>query len=68
VNPFGYNFCGRGSYIYDVNPARVCSYFNCVAGFGTSKGYMVECKDTTYSTEGKCSDHGGQLRAVYSGG
>ncbi len=71
VNPFGYNFCGRGGYIYNANPARVCSYFNCIANFGVSKGYMIECKDGTYSTAGgrpgRCSDHGGQLRPVYSG-
>jgi hypothetical protein len=71
VNPFGYNFCGRGGYIYGASPARVCSYFNCIANFGVSKGYMIECNDRTYSTaggrKGACSDHTGVLRPVYSG-
>jgi hypothetical protein len=70
-NPFGYNFCGRGGYIYNANPAKVCSYFNCIANFGNSPGYMIECRDHTYSTaggrRGACSDHGGVLRPVYSG-
>lgn len=68
VNPFGYNLCGRGGYIYNASPARVCSYFNCVANFGNSPGYMIECKDSTYSTSGgACSDHKGVWRPVYSG-
>ena len=71
ANPFGYNFCGRGGYIYNADPSRVCSYFNCIANFGESPGYMIECKDGTYSTAGgrpgRCSDHGGEEQAVYSG-
>ena len=71
ANPFGYNFCGRGGYIYNADPAKVCSYFNCIANFGESRGYMIECKDGTYSTaggrSGRCSYHGGEEQAVYSG-
>ena len=70
-NPFGYNFCGRGGYIYNANPTAVCSYFNCIANFGKSAGYMIECNDDTYSTaggkRGACSDHSGVRRPVYSG-
>ena len=71
ANPFGYNFCGRGGYIYHALPAKVCGYFNCIKYFGQSTGYMIECKDHTYSTaggkSGRCSDHGGQGRILYSG-
>lgn len=70
-NPFGYNFCGRGGYIYNASPTQVCSYFNCIANFGNSDGYMIECNDGTYSTaggkRGACSYHGGVRRPVYSG-
>ncbi|MGH3245762.1 MAG: hypothetical protein ACRDOI_06045 [Trebonia sp.] len=69
-NPFGYNFCGRGGYIYSP-AATVCDYFDCIANFGKSSGYMIECRDHTYSTaggrSGACSYHGGKLQAVYSG-
>lgn len=69
-NPFGYNFCERGGYIY--SPASsVCSYFHCIANFYNGRGYMIECKDDTYSKSGgisgACSDHGGKQQPVYSG-
>lgn len=69
-NPFGYNFCGRGGYIY--SPAgSVCDYFSCINNFGNGAGYMVECNDGMYSMSGgkrgACSYHGGEQRAVYSG-
>ncbi|MBS2966338.1 hypothetical protein KGA66_25050 [Actinocrinis puniceicyclus] len=69
-NPFGYNFCGRGGYIY--SPAGgVCDYFDCINNFGNGTGYMVECNDGTYSMSGGkrgvCSYHGGRLRPVYGG-
>lgn len=69
-NPFGYNFCGRGGYIYSPD-STVCSYFDCIANFGNGTGYMVECLDGTYSMSGgrrgACSYHGGVSRPVYSG-
>jgi hypothetical protein len=69
-NPFGYNFCHRGGYVHSP-AATVCSYFNCIAYFQNGKGYMVECKDYTYSMSGgisgACSHHKGVLRPVYSG-
>ena len=69
-NPWGYNFCGRGSYIY--SPAGdVCSYFDCIGNFDNGVGYMVECNDGMYSMSGgrsgACSHHGGEGQAVYSG-
>lgn len=69
-NPFGYNFCGRGGYIY--SPAGgVCDYFQCINNFGNGTGYMVECNDGTYSMSGGkrgvCSYHGGKMRPVYGG-
>ena len=68
--PWGYNFCGRGSYIY--NPAAgVYSYFSCIANFTNGSGYMIECTDGTYSISGgrrsACSHHRGEVRPVYSG-
>lgn len=69
-NPFGYNFCGRGGHV--SSPAgTVCSYFDCIANFYNGRGYMVECRDGTYSMSGgisgACSHHGGVSRPVYSG-
>jgi hypothetical protein len=70
ANPWGYNFCGRGGLI-TAPAADVCSYFNCIANFPNGKGYMEECQDATFSRSGgrsgSCSDHGGNLRPVYSG-
>jgi hypothetical protein len=70
ANPYGYNFCGRGSYVVDP-PADVCSYFDCIANFDNGHGHMEECRDHTYSMSGgrsgACSHHGGELRPVYSG-
>jgi hypothetical protein len=70
ANPWGYNFCGRGSYIH--SPADgVCGYFDCIASFGDGVGYMVQCNDGMYSMSGgrsgACSHHSGEGRAVYSG-
>jgi len=71
TNPFGYNFCGRGGLIR-TPAAGTCSYFNCVAHFASSHGYMVECRDATYSLSGGpkdsvCAARGGELKVVYSG-
>ena len=69
-NPFGYNFCGVGMYVY-VPAASTCRYFNCIGNFPNGQGYMVECDDGTYSMsggiEGACSDHEGVEQPVYSG-
>jgi hypothetical protein len=70
ANPWGYNFCGRGSYIYSP-AASVCAYFHCIDNFGNGVGYMVQCNDGMYSMSGgrrgACSYHGGEGRAVYGG-
>lgn len=68
ANPWGYNFCG-GQLIY--SPASsFCSYFNCIPSFWNStKGYVDECVDGTYShsggRSGACSYHHGELRPLY---
>jgi hypothetical protein len=66
----GYNFCGRGSFIYHPDP-RTCDYFACVAKFESGTGFMVECADGRYSLSGGrtavCASHGGASRPVYSG-
>jgi hypothetical protein len=69
-NPWGYNFCG-GSLIYSP-PSTFCDYFTtCIPSFWEStKGYVEECSDGTYShsggRSGSCSDHGGNRRPLYS--
>jgi hypothetical protein len=70
ANPYGYNFCGRGSLI--TNPAPdVCVYFDCIPNFDNGTGYMVECHDAMYSMsggrQGACSYHDGVWRPVYNG-
>ena len=69
-NPYGYNFCGKGSYVTSP-PAEICTYFNCINNFPNGRGYMVECNDGEYSMSGgirgACSYHGGEDRPVYSG-
>jgi hypothetical protein len=70
ANPYGYNFCGVGMYVY--GPATgTCQYFNCIDNFPDGHGYMVECNDGTFSMsggiDGACSDHNGVERPVYSG-
>jgi hypothetical protein len=69
-NPYGYNYCGRGSRIYDPKP-DVCAYFDCIDNFWNGVGYMIECNDGMVSMSGgrrgSCSHHGGNKRTVYDG-
>jgi hypothetical protein len=68
-NPWGYNLCG-GALIYSP-PTNFCDYFNCIPSFWEStKGYVDECNDGTYShsggRSGACSYHDGERRPLYS--
>ena len=68
-NPWNYNFCGGGT--ISSPPSNFCDYFNCIPSFWQStKGYVEECQDGTYShsggRSGSCSSHGGNLRALYA--
>lgn len=68
ANPWGYNFCGRGSFIGSP-PADFCDYFDCIASFWeNTRGYVMQCEDHTYShsggRSGSCSHHGGNYRAL----
>jgi len=67
-NPWGYNF-SKGSYIYDP-PSGFCSYFACIDNFWNGRGYVMECRDATYSKSGgisgSCSHHGGNWRPLYA--
>ncbi|HJQ01202.1 MAG TPA: hypothetical protein VJ851_06360 [Jatrophihabitans sp.] len=68
ANPYGYNFCGRGTLIYQ--PATgICSYFSCIGNFWNGVGYLIQCRDATFSMsggrQGACSYHDGVLRPVY---
>jgi hypothetical protein len=67
-NPWGYNFCGRGSFISNP-PAAFCDYFDCIPSFWDStNGYVMQCDDLTYShsggRSGSCSYHDGNYRAL----
>lgn len=70
ANPWGFNFCSGGKITVANVPGDVCSYFDCIGNFFNGHGYMVECRDATYSmsggVRGACSDHGGEWREVYS--
>ncbi|MCW3839187.1 hypothetical protein ONA70_03630 [Micromonospora yasonensis] len=68
VNPFGYDFCG-GSRIR--TPARgVCDWFDCVPGFWSGRGWLVQCRDGTVSLTGgqrdACADNRGFRRTVWT--
>lgn len=68
-NPWGYNFTPPGNLIYSP-PSNFCSYFACIANFPNGKGYVMECQDAKFSKSGgisgSCSQHGGNLRPLYS--
>jgi len=70
ANPYGYNYCGRGSRVCDPKP-DICAYFDCIGNFDNGKGYMIECADGKVSMsggrQGSCSQHGGNRRTVYDG-
>lgn len=69
ANSWGYNFCGRGGFVYDP-AASFCDVFDCIPSFWDStNGYVMQCSDLTYShsggRSGSCSHHGGNYRALY---
>jgi hypothetical protein len=69
ANPWGFNHCGRGSFISDP-PSAFCSYFDCIASFWeNTNGYVMRCDDGMYShsggRRGSCSYHGGNDVALY---
>jgi hypothetical protein len=69
ANPWGYNFCGRGSVIADP-PGSFCDFFDCIPSFWEStNGYVMQCDDLMFShsggRSGSCSHHGGNNRALY---
>ncbi len=68
ANPFRYTLCSGGSLITSPNP-DTCLYFNCINNFDNGTGYMVECRDGTYSMSGgrpgACSYHHGESRPVH---
>jgi hypothetical protein len=70
ANPWGYNFCGRGTTIA-LPPSNFCSFFNCIASFTGGRGYVTECRDGSFSKSGgisgSCSGHGGSGRTLYAG-
>jgi hypothetical protein len=70
ANPWGYNFCGTGGFIYSP-PANFCSYFACIPNFWKStNGYVEQCSDSMFShsggRSGSCSYHGGNKQPLYA--
>jgi len=69
-NPYGYNFCGVGGRIYSPQ-GDICTYFSCIDNFWNEPGYMVECRDGSFSMAGgyseACTDHNGVQQTVWSG-
>ncbi|MFE9958178.1 hypothetical protein [Micromonospora sp. NPDC005299] len=68
ANPYGYDFCG-GSRIR--KPARgVCDWFDCVPGFWSGRGWLVQCRDGTISLTGgrrdSCTDNQGFRRTFWT--
>ena len=68
VNPFGYDFCG-GDRIRKP-AAGVCDWFECVPGFWSGRGWLVQCRDGTISRTGgqrdACATHRGPRRPLFS--
>ncbi|MFI2712119.1 hypothetical protein ACH495_18545 [Micromonospora sp. NPDC018662] len=67
VNPFGYDFCG-GDRIRKP-AAGVCDWFECVPGFWSGRGWLVQCRDGTVSRTGGqrdvCVNHRGPRRTLW---
>jgi hypothetical protein len=61
---------GVGAYSHS-HDAEFCSTHTCIGEFTTEPGYIVECKDGTFShaggIQGACSHHGGEARAAAFG-
>jgi hypothetical protein len=68
ANPWCYNFA-RG-YRITSPAAEFCQYFKCVAAFWSGQGYVVQCRDGTFSKTGgttrSCLGHGGNGRILRS--
>ncbi|QLQ39489.1 hypothetical protein [Micromonospora robiginosa] len=67
-NPFGYDFCG-GNRIRKP-AAGICDWFECVPGFWSGRGWLVQCRDGAVSRTGGqrdvCAGHRGLRRSVWS--
>ncbi|WP_435122375.1 hypothetical protein [Micromonospora tulbaghiae] len=67
ANPFGYDFCG-GQRIRRP-AAGVCDWFECVPGFWSDRGWLVQCRDGSVSRTGGqrdvCAGHKGLRRTVW---
>lgn len=68
ANPFGYDFCG-GDRIR--RPDRdVCDWFDCVPGFWSGRGWLVQCRDGSVSLSGgqrdSCARNDGYRRTFWT--
>jgi hypothetical protein len=66
-NPWGYNLCPSGPYIYPPLPATFCKYFTCVSDFSSGSGYVVECSSGLYALSDDAHQQCGKvLRPLYA--
>ncbi|MEU4479412.1 hypothetical protein AB0F68_15310 [Micromonospora sp. NPDC023966] len=68
ANPYGYDFCG-GQRIRKP-AAGICDWFECVPGFWSGRGWLVQCRDGTVSLTGgqrdSCADNRGYRRTFWT--
>ncbi|MGY0004044.1 hypothetical protein ACW0Q9_09095, partial [Micromonospora sp. I033] len=68
ANPYGYDFCG-GSRIRRP-AADVCDVLDCVPGFWSGRGWLVQCRDGTVSLTGgqrdSCDGNQGYRRTFWT--
>ena len=67
-NPWGYDF--RSGHRISDPPSTFCDYFDCIAGFWAgADGFVVQCRDGTFSHAGgrtdACGDNRGVRRTLY---
>ncbi|MFI5835038.1 hypothetical protein ACIA5A_15335 [Micromonospora sp. NPDC051300] len=67
-NPFRYDFCGGNRIRRPA--AGICDWFECVPGFWSGRGWLVQCRDGALSRTGGqrdvCAGHQGLRRTLWS--
>lgn len=66
-NPWAYNFCS-GDVIW-TPPDTFCEFFECIERFWKGRGYVVQCRDGSFSKTGgrliTCNRNGGEYRTLF---